>query len=96
MPPHKEDGACTIENVVAVVEQAEDTQPVDQLLTSSLVVDKDADCILLAVTVILLIDSSPKEVSHGCPPHRHILSLWYTHSQACFTREKSDRPTAGR
>lgn len=54
MPPHKEDGACTIENVVAVVEQAEDTQPVDQLLTSSLVVDKDADCILLAVTVILL------------------------------------------
>lgn len=54
MPPHKEDGACTIENVVAVVEQAEDTQPVDQLLTSSLVVDKDVDCILLAVTVILL------------------------------------------
>ena len=33
----------------------------------------------------------PTEVSHECPARR---PAWYTRPQACFTREKSDRPRA--
>merc|ERR1711988_1416791 len=46
---------------------------------------------ILPPSVIVLITASPKEVSHGCPARRQI---WYTRSQTCFTREKSDRSRA--
>ena len=46
---------------------------------------------ILPPSVIVLVNSFPKEVSHGCPARRPI---WYTRSQACFTREKSDKSRA--
>ena len=45
----------------------------------------------LPLSVIVLVNAFPKEVSHGCPARRHI---WYTRSQTCFTREKNDRSRA--
>ena len=48
-------------------------------------------CHIVPSSVIVLVTAFPKEVSHGCPARRHI---WYTRSQTCFTREKSDRSRA--